>query len=340
MIVTFGNLYYYPLKLYVFISSYLYFRKLRVVGRENIPANGPVIFAINHQNGLLDTLLLSVVSIRNPHFLTRADIFSNKLADKFMRGVKMLPVYRIRDGYDSVKMNQVIFESARDILLRGGTVGIFPEGTHGLKYKIKPLKKGFARIAFMAEAARDFNLNVQVVPIGIQYESHFFSSGRTLISFGKPINVADYKEVYLQDQNKAIDAITKKLSGSLKANIVHFESKENYDQVLKSFLEQRIYKRDLQKQLAADQALVNSLENGVAFMEKSDKKNPLRQILANTWLALWHIVSFIPGSIVNLMVKKMVRDPDFIGTMRYAFSIFLYPVIYLILYYLIRFLVL
>lgn len=338
MIVTLGNLYYYPLKLYVFISSYLYFRKLRVVGRENIPTKGPVIFAINHQNALMDPMLLSVVSWRNPHFLARADIFNNKFADKFMRGVKMLPVYRIRDGYDSIKMNQEIFEAARDILLRGGAVGIFPEGTHSLKYKIRPLKKGFARIAFMAEAAADFKLNVQVVPIGIHYESHFFPSGRTLISFGKSIKVADFKDTYLQDQNIAIEGITKKVSDGIKSNALHFESKEDYDQILKSFLERRIYKKDLQNQLEADQALVDSLEKGGVFEEKSDKINPFLLLLANTWLMLWRIVGFIPKSIVDYMVKKTVKDPHFIGTMRYTFSIFLYPVIYLMLYYLIRFL--
>ncbi len=338
MIVTLGNLYYYPLKIYVFIASHLYFRKLRVVGRENIPAKGSVIFAINHQNALMDPMLLSVVSWRNPHFLARADIFNNKFADKFLRGAKILPVYRIRDGYDSVKMNQVIFEAARDILLRRGAVGIFPEGSHSLKYKIRPLKKGFARIAFMAEAVTDFKLNVQVVPIGIHYESHFLPSGRTLISFGKPIKVADFKETYLHDQEEAIVGITEKLSDGIKSKMLHFESEEDYDHVLKSFLERRVYKRDLQKQLQADQTLVDSLEKGAAFEEKSDKINPFLQLLSNTWLTLWRILAFIPKSTVDYMVKKTAKDPHFIGTMRYTFSIFLYPLIYLMLYYLIKFL--
>ncbi len=223
MIVILGNLYYYPLKRYVFITSYLYFRKLRVAGRENIPTKGPVIFAINHQNALLDPMLLSVISWRN---------------------------------------------------------------------------------------------------------SHFFPSGRTLISFGKPIKVADFKETYLQDQNIAIEGITRKVSAGIKSNALHFESKEDYDQGLKSYLEKRIYKKDLQKQLETDQALVDSLEKGESFTEKSDKKNPLQQIPANTWLALWHIVSFILKSIVDYMVKKSAKDPHFIGTMRYTFTIFLYPVIY------------
>lgn len=120
-------------------------------------------------------------------------------------------------------MNEEIFEAAKDILLKGGTMGIFPEGTHGLKYKIRPLKKGFARIAFLAEEAADFNLNVQVVPIGIHYESHFFPSGRTLIRFGKPIRVADFKEAYMQDPNIALGEVTEKLSDGLKSIVLHIE---------------------------------------------------------------------------------------------------------------------
>lgn len=339
MIVTLGNLYYYPLKLYVFIASYLYFRKLRVIGRENIPLKGPLIYAINHQNALLDALLLSVISWRNPHFLTRADVFNNKYVDTFLRGLKMLPIYRIRDGYDSIKMNQAIFDMSKDILLKGGVVGIFPEGSHSLQYRIRPLKKGVARIAFLAEEAADFNLNLKIVPIGIQYESHFFSKGRTLINFGKPIRAADFKNDYLKDQNGGIEKLINKLRLGIQTLILHFDKTEDYDQTLKVYKQKRIYKRNLREQLDADQALVDSIENGSAFNEKSDRKNILLFALENIWLLLWRIVSFVPKAIVDLIVKKTTKDPHFFATMRFAYTIFLYPIILLILYYLVKYLV-
>ena len=315
----------------MFIASYLYFRKLRVVGRENVPIKGPLIFAINHQNALLDALLLSVLSVRNPHFLTRGDIFKKKFVDKLLRGVKMLPIYRIRDGFDSVKMNAPIFEATKKILKKGGVVGIFPEGSHSLLYKIRPLKKGIARIAFMSEAASDFDLNLQIIPIGIQYESHFFTWGRTIVSFGKPIRVSDYKEIYINDQNKAHEKLLESISHELKSLVLHVEDKADYDQVLKVFHEKRVF-----NQLRADQALVDAIVNGSDFVERPDKKNVLIGFVRKGWDYLWKVVGFIPEYIVDRLVMKTTKDPHFYGTMRFAYSIFLYPIFYLIVYFVIK----
>lgn len=339
MIVALGNLYYYPLKLYVLIGSYLYFRKLRVVGRNNIPSKGPLIFAINHQNALLDALLLSVISWRNPHFLTRADVFNNKYVDKFLRGLKMLPIYRIRDGFDSIKMNEAIFEAAKDILDRGGVVGIFPEGSHSLQYKIRSLKKGFARIAFRAESGADFNLGLKIVPIGIQYESHFYPEGRTLISFGEPISVADFKEEYEKDQNAGIDAIGKELRSRLKSLILHIDSKQDYDRVLKEFQEKRVYRYSLKAQLDTDQQLVDAIEHGTDIDEPPAKRNVILIFFEKIWRFIWKVVSAIPRWIVDLLVRKSTADAHFFGTLRFVYSIFLYPIIYLALFFLIRYLV-
>ncbi|MCG8306274.1 MAG: lysophospholipid acyltransferase family protein [Cytophagales bacterium] len=339
MIVTIGNLYYYPLKLYVFIASYLYFRKLRIVGRKNIPVKGPLIYAINHQNALLDALLLSVVSRRNPHFLTRADVFKNRFADKFLRGLKMLPIYRIRDGFDSVKMNEAIFDAAKDILVKGGVVGIFPEGSHSLKYMMRPLKKGVARIAFRAEEAVDFNLDLKIVPVGIQYESHFYPRGRTLISFGKPVRVSDYLEAFHQNQSAGIEQLLDELYKRMKSLILHFTDTPEYANNLEIFRKKRAYKRDLQKQLSVDQELVCSIESGYTYNERSDKKNLLCLTLENSWQFLWKIIGFLPKSLVDYLLKRTTKDPHFFATMKFGYSIFLYPLTILFLYFLIKHLV-
>ncbi len=333
-----SDLYYYPLKLYVVISCFLYFRKLRVTGLKNIPVKGPVIYAINHQNALLDPLVVHSVSWRNPYFLTRADVFNNKFLDKFLRGVKMLPIYRIRDGFDSIKMNEGIFEATKTILIKGGVVGIFPEGSHSITYRLRPLKKGIARIAFMAEDSADFTLNVQIVPVGIHYESHFSTKGRALVSYGKPILVADYKQTFLKDQNKAFNKLLSEISDRVKSLIISIESKD-YDRIYEIYKNKRVYKRNLKEQLKADQALIYSIEHGKKFEEKSNTGNLLMRVIDNSWYLLWKIVGFIPRTIVDFLVKKRVKDPHYIGTIRLAYSMVLFPIILLILYYLVKFLV-
>ena len=287
----------------------------------------------------MDALLLSVLSWRNPHFLTRADVFKNQFIDKFLRGLKMLPIYRKRDGIDSMKMNEAIFAAAKKILTAGGVVGIFPEGSHSLTYRIRPLKKGIARIAFLSEEAADFQLDLKIIPVGIHYESYFLSSGRTLVTFGKPIRVADFKDDFKINQNVAFENLTSYLRERMKEHVIHFGNNEDYEKNLTIYQEKRIYKRDLTEQLHADQALVKAIESGGSFDEKSDKRNIVMSAFWNTWILLWKIISFIPKTLVDPIIKKTVKDPHFYATMRFGYSIFLYPIILMALYFFIRFLV-
>jgi 1-acyl-sn-glycerol-3-phosphate acyltransferase len=300
-----------------------------------MPSKGPVILAINHQNALLDALLMSVITWRNPHFLTRADVFENKWINKFLRGLKMLPIYRIRDGYDSVKRNEATFNEANKILSNGGVIGIFPEGSHSLRYKVRPLKKGVARIAFMAEENAGFTLNSKIIPVGIQYESHFLPEGRTLITFGNPIKVSDFKEAYMAEKNRGIDLLLAALHSKLKSLVVHIESTD-YENVFNAFKKQRVYKLDLVQQLQADQRLVEAIETDSVFDEKPSYPNFAFRIFRFIIDFVWKTLAFIPRKLMDILVEKTTKDPHFYGTMRFSYSIFAYPIFFIILYLLLR----
>jgi len=330
-----GSLLYYPLKLLVTITSLFYFKKIRVLGLGNIPAKGPVIYAITHQNSLLDAYLSNGFSWRSPYYLVRADIFKHKIIDKLMRSIRTLPVYRKRDGYDSIKKNDQVFETTKEILMRGGVVAIFPEGSHSMTHRLRPLKKGIARMAFMAESAADFNLNVQIVPIGINYDSYLKSSSRTLVNVGKPISMAVYKQNFLKDENKASRLMLSDLSLKMKSLIVHIDS-ANYNSVYQEYQKQRVYKKSLLKQLKSDQELVHCIERGEEFVDTADKIPTLIQLIKNAFNLLRLGLSYIPKSIVQLMVKKTVKDKNFIATMSFTYSVFVYPFFYFIAYFLLK----
>jgi len=330
-----GSLLYYPLKLSVTITSLVYFKKIRVLGLGNIPAKGPVIYAITHQNSLLDAYLSNAFSWRSPYYLVRADIYKHKIIDKLMRSIKTLPVYRIRDGYNSIKKNDQTFDTTKEILIKGGVVAIFPEGSHSMTHQLRPLKKGIARMAIMAEAAADFNLNVQIVPIGINYDSYLKSSSRTLVNVGKPINIADYKQIFLEDQNNAFRLMLSDLTLKMKSLIVHIDS-TNYNSVYQEYQKQRVYKKSLLKQLNSDQELVRCIEHGEKFPYTADKIPTLIQLIKNSFYMLRLGLGYIPKSIVRLMVKKTVKDKNFIATMSFTYSIFIYPFFYVIVYFLLK----
>ena len=94
---------FYRLVRFIF-SNYnqLYFRRFRVVGKENIPNEGAILFSPNHQNALLDPLLVGTTAGKSIHSLTRSDVFGGPL-QWFLDAMQTLPIYRMRDGYDQLK---------------------------------------------------------------------------------------------------------------------------------------------------------------------------------------------------------------------------------------------
>ena len=91
-----------------FWHNNVFYRKVIVLGRENINPDDPVIFAPNHQNALMDALAVLFTNKGQNVFLARADIFKRKSIAAVLYFLKILPVYRIRDGFSSLKGNDEI----------------------------------------------------------------------------------------------------------------------------------------------------------------------------------------------------------------------------------------
>ena len=125
------------------------------------------------------------------------------------------------------------------------------------------------------------------------------------------------------------------LSLKMKSLIVHIDS-ANYNSVYQEYRKQRVYKRNLLKQLKSDQELVCSIELGEKYADTSDKIPALIQLIKNAFYMLRLGLSFIPKSIVQLLVKKTVKDKNFIATMRFTYSIFIYPFFYFVAFFLLK----
>jgi 1-acyl-sn-glycerol-3-phosphate acyltransferase len=126
----------------------LFYKKIIIEGRENIPGDAPVIFAPNHQNALMDPLAVLFTAGNQVVFLARADIFKSKILARFFYWLKILPVYRIRDGADNLRNNDHIFDSTVKVLEHHRSIGLFPEAAHSNKRHLLSFKKGVPRIAF------------------------------------------------------------------------------------------------------------------------------------------------------------------------------------------------
>lgn len=221
------------LKPFVNLNFRGYFRKIYIQGRENIPGDAPVIFAPNHQNALIDALGVLYALPGQPVFLARSDIFKNPVIARILIFLKLLPIYRIRDGYGSLQRNDQILEKVGDVLNHKKSLVIFPEGNHSANRRLRPLKKGICRIAFQAEEQAKFNLGLQIVPVGLDYDN-FYKFGHTLVvRFGKPIAVDPFESVYKENPSRAYIALKKEIAGRLRQEMIHIDDRVHYDAINK-----------------------------------------------------------------------------------------------------------
>lgn len=213
------NKWYSLLRPYVDWCTRTSFSKLEVKGKENIPSDSIVILGPNHCNTLMDALLVLQSDKRRAAFGARADIFKNKTAASILRFLRILPVFRKRDGLAAVAQNQLIFEEMIDCMDHDVPMCIFSEGTHRAKHSLLPVKKGIFRIAKLALDEIE-GKKTYVVPVGLDYEDFFHYMKRAKVTFGEPI------EVHSEDD---LGELTNVLHDKLSKLITFFPDDENYD---------------------------------------------------------------------------------------------------------------
>jgi 1-acyl-sn-glycerol-3-phosphate acyltransferase len=179
------------LRYYTDIVLKLSYRTIKYVGRERIPQDGAVIYAPNHTNALMDAMVILALDRKPKVFVARADIFRNPKIAKILKWLKIMPIMRMRDGYEEVKKNNETIERAVDVLRDRVPFCIFPEGTHQAKYSSLPLAKGIFRIAFQAQELMP-DMPLYIVPVGIRYGSFFRFRSTVRVQIGEPINVGSF----------------------------------------------------------------------------------------------------------------------------------------------------
>jgi 1-acyl-sn-glycerol-3-phosphate acyltransferase len=316
---------YHSLKQYCKTALKFYFSKWQVQELVSIP-KGPVIFVSNHQNAFLDAVLISCSSSREPWFLTRANVFSSKLAKKILTVLQMSPVYRFRDGFSTLRKNDEVIDNCVELLSNQNSILIFGEGNHNGQWFLRPLQKGFARIAIAAEERNDWKLGLTIVPVGVQYESHTNFRSRVLVTFGNPISVRENFNSGLSAQEN-MEILLDKTSEGIKPLILHIDP-EHYDSKLDFWLTNRQVKKDLVEQLKLDQQLV--MENSISDLVQNKKEDQKSQSRWNPIRIYESINHFPPRFILHWILKNKVKDPQFIGSLKYAIGMFLVPIFYFI----------
>ena len=163
----------------------VFFRQVEVVGLEHVPARGPVIFAGNHPNSLIDPILILVTCGRVVHFAAKDTLFTTRIMRWLLRGLGAVPLAR-RDDHGAAIDNQSAFTSMFETLEAGRAIGIFPEGLSHDASQLARLKTGAARLALGAAARGS---EVTIVPCGLTFIHPRRFRSRALVQYGEPIVV-------------------------------------------------------------------------------------------------------------------------------------------------------
>ncbi|MEO1515774.1 MAG: 1-acyl-sn-glycerol-3-phosphate acyltransferase [Bacteroidota bacterium] len=217
------------------------FRKIHFHNSEVIPTDKPVLLAANHPTAFIEPCILATHLPLPLHFIVRGDLFVKPFYIRLLNALNMVPIYRLKDGgFKNLKNNYDTFRYCHQALKDQKAIMILAEGTTIHEKRLRPLRKGTARIAFGAiEAFGEMDLHI--IPVGVNYTYADQARQEAMIEFGEPIRVMEYWDAYKEDANEATRVLLADLRARLEQSIIIIDRVEDENLVEKLLV---LYRND------------------------------------------------------------------------------------------------
>lgn len=330
----------------------LRFKSVNLNHQEFLDSRQPLIIVANHGNSFLDAILLAIVFERKLHFLARADVFNSKFKIWFLGKLNMMPIYRIRDGREVLKNNDLIFAKCTQILQKNGAILIFPEGNCVVEKRLRNFKTGFVNLAYEANVK-----NLAVLPISLNYGSLKTLNTNVDLVFNDLIVIEDLK---LKNQDfvsfsKELLTRSKLAISNQMVKIINAFDEGFYNQIFTIIRNNVIRKECVFAQITASNYLDNLKENDYKKFEKlsllsstyfedlmilkvddvainkqfSDAEELTYYVLLPFYY-LGKLINVLPSLIVNSIVNKRIKELQFKNSVKLVLSPFVYGVFMLL----------
>lgn len=177
---------------------YKCFYGMKIIGRNNIPKEGAIVFCGNHKS-YFDGPAITITNGRKTRFIAKEELKNSFFPAFLCWAFESIMVKR--DSKDLAPIKEAL-----KTLKSGECLGIFPEGTRngGIEKEGTELKSGASYFALKTGA--------QMVPVGIIGDGKAFH--RNTVVYGKPMDLSMYQDVKIDKE------IEEKVNEDLKKQIL------------------------------------------------------------------------------------------------------------------------
>ncbi len=204
-----------------------YYSEVEVTDGHKIAEQGPVLLCANHPNSLLDPVVVGIAARRPVRFFAKAPLFKKPILGPVMHALGMIPAYRAVDDSRAVRRNLQSLDHGIEALRGGSAVGIFPEGKSHDEVGVEMVRGGAARMAIQAFTKGTNDL--QVVPIGLNYEHKERFRSDVWVRVGDPILIRDWLAQNQSDdsnERQTLRRFTQDLQQRLQEVTIHLEDQQ------------------------------------------------------------------------------------------------------------------
>ncbi|MBL8944374.1 MAG: 1-acyl-sn-glycerol-3-phosphate acyltransferase [Myxococcales bacterium] len=196
-------------------ATWAFFRRVEVIGLDNLPVDRCGLLVSWHPNGLVDPGLILTRFPRRVVFGARHGLFGVPGLGFVLRRLGTVPIYRAVDARPAIgaapsadapdaarrAANRRSLDALAQAIADGSFAALFPEGVSHDAPHLAELKTGAARLYYRARALRGDRAPPVIIPVGLHYDRKQMFRSNALVAFHPPLELPAELDVTPRDDD-------------------------------------------------------------------------------------------------------------------------------------------